>query len=211
MIADFNMPEMNGLQLLKHIRTGKDNLQRNKPVAMITGVSDKNLVCTALILDVNAFIMKPVHKSILEEKLERIFTEVEREEFRVRPVECYTYLDVNAATQDIGKSVEIITEKPDAKKQKTSISASLYTKRPKLKYPAKTDKEIIQDEKSQLRGKSCSLFEVPIGSVLAEDLYDKSGRKLLASGQTITKGLLDRIRDINVLGIDVNEVFIRST
>ena len=68
-VSDFNMPNFNGLQLLKAIRTGKTDVRRGTPFAMLTGYSDRPLVDMALSLDVNAFLTKPVSKKALSARL----------------------------------------------------------------------------------------------------------------------------------------------
>lgn len=71
-IADFNMPVMNGLQLLKSIRMDETVLRRDVPVAMLTGYSDQDLVTLALALDVNAFLVKPVSSATLAQRLQKL-------------------------------------------------------------------------------------------------------------------------------------------
>ncbi|GEM_PF-5524311 len=71
-ISDFNMPRMNGLTLLRNIRDGATALDKNLGFAMLTGVSDANLVRSAIQLSVDAFLMKPVSKDQLGERLETI-------------------------------------------------------------------------------------------------------------------------------------------
>jgi YesN/AraC family two-component response regulator len=71
-IADFNMPQMTGLQLLKAIRVGTKKVARDIPLIMLTGNTDKPLVAAALGLDVDAFIAKPVSRNTLEDRLNRV-------------------------------------------------------------------------------------------------------------------------------------------
>lgn len=71
-IADFNMPVFNGLQLLKAVRTGDAGVDRAFPFAILTGFSDKHLVDMALALDVNAFLLKPVSKKALSQRLHKM-------------------------------------------------------------------------------------------------------------------------------------------
>ena len=68
-ISDYKMPKFNGLQLLKAIRTGKTDVKRETPFAMLTGYSDRFLVDMALVLDVNAFLVKPISKKNLSARL----------------------------------------------------------------------------------------------------------------------------------------------
>ena len=58
--ADIQMPEMNGLQLLKHIRTSPDRRIAQKPVIMITGHSDSHAAMRAVFeMGATGFISKP--------------------------------------------------------------------------------------------------------------------------------------------------------
>lgn len=69
-ICDFNMPVMNGLQFLKALRSGiQKSVSRELPVIMLTGHSDHGLVGTAMALDVDAFLVKPVSKANLAGRL----------------------------------------------------------------------------------------------------------------------------------------------
>jgi len=71
-ITDFNMPNGNGLEILKAIRTGKTNMPRDTPVILLTGYSDDFVIAAALELDVNAFIVKPVSRKDLQERIKRV-------------------------------------------------------------------------------------------------------------------------------------------
>jgi CheY-like chemotaxis protein len=71
-ISDFRMPEDNGLKLVKEVRTGNASVSRGTPIAMLTGFSEKSLVEVALALDVNAFLVKPVSRNGLGDRLQRL-------------------------------------------------------------------------------------------------------------------------------------------
>ena len=92
-ISDFNMPEMQGLELLKAVRTGQQNINRATPFAMLTAYSDKHLVDVALALDVNAFLIKPVSKRAFSTRLERMLRQLKAEEW-LKSAEQYDEIDV---------------------------------------------------------------------------------------------------------------------
>jgi len=93
-IADFKMPEHNGLELLKAVRMGAVHAERGLPVLMLTGHTDANLVSSALKLDVDAFIAKPVSKAGLEKRLIQVLNS----ERTVKPIEAYGHVPTHIAS-----------------------------------------------------------------------------------------------------------------
>lgn len=71
-ITDFGMPHTNGLQLMKAVRCGETSVPRDTPVILLTGYTDDYVVSTALRLDVNAFVLKPISRNTLWEKVDRV-------------------------------------------------------------------------------------------------------------------------------------------
>jgi len=71
-ITDFNMKPLNGLHVLKWIRTGRAGVARSTPVIILTGHADDYLVSAALELDTHAFILKPVSHGELVSKVKRV-------------------------------------------------------------------------------------------------------------------------------------------
>lgn len=69
-ITDWNMPEMNGLDLVKKIRAEKK--YEDTPIIMVTTEGGKAEVITALKAGVNNYIVKPFTPQILKEKLEDV-------------------------------------------------------------------------------------------------------------------------------------------
>ncbi len=70
-ITDWNMPEMDGLQLVKEIRA--DENLKSLPVLMVTAEAKKENVMEALKAGVNNYIVKPFTPEVLKEKMEKIF------------------------------------------------------------------------------------------------------------------------------------------
>jgi two-component system chemotaxis response regulator CheY len=65
-LTDWNMPNMNGLELVKAIR----GVNTEIPIVMITTEGGKGEVITALKAGVNNYIVKPFSAEILKEKLD---------------------------------------------------------------------------------------------------------------------------------------------
>ncbi|WP_243359735.1 response regulator [Fundidesulfovibrio terrae] len=66
-VADWLMPGINGLDLLKRMR--QDPGYAQTPFIMITGVPDKQVVMEAMKLDVTDFMVKPIDGSVLKQKI----------------------------------------------------------------------------------------------------------------------------------------------
>ena len=67
LITDWNMPEMNGLELVKKVRA--DERFTDVPIIMVTTEGGKGEVITALKAGVNNYIVKPFTPQVLKEKL----------------------------------------------------------------------------------------------------------------------------------------------
>ncbi len=68
LITDWNMPEMNGLELVK--KTRADSRFVDIPIIMITTEGGKVEVISAIKAGVNNYIVKPFTPQVLKEKLE---------------------------------------------------------------------------------------------------------------------------------------------
>jgi len=70
LITDWNMPEMNGLELVKKVRA--DARFNDLPIIMVTTEGGKAEVITALKAGVNNYIVKPFTPQVLKEKLSAV-------------------------------------------------------------------------------------------------------------------------------------------
>lgn len=66
-IVDWNMPEMNGLELIKAIRA-RSEFQK-LPILMATTETEMTQVAVALTAGANEYVMKPYGKDALHDKL----------------------------------------------------------------------------------------------------------------------------------------------
>jgi two-component system chemotaxis response regulator CheY len=70
-ISDYNMPKLDGLGLLRAIRSHEPI--KSTAFVMLTGRADKELVQKAVQYGVNNYLVKPFTVATLKEKLERVF------------------------------------------------------------------------------------------------------------------------------------------
>lgn len=70
-VSDWNMPNMDGLDMLKHIR--KDGDLASLPVLMVTAEAKKENIIAAAQAGANGYVVKPFTAATLDEKLTKIF------------------------------------------------------------------------------------------------------------------------------------------
>ena len=70
-VSDWNMPNMDGLTLLQHVRT--DAELKTLPFLMITTEAKKENIAAAVQAGASGYIVKPFTAATLQEKLDKIF------------------------------------------------------------------------------------------------------------------------------------------
>ena len=70
-VTDWNMPGMQGIDLLKAIRA--DDKLKSLPVLMVTAEAKREQIIEAAQAGVNGYIVKPFTAATLSEKLDKIF------------------------------------------------------------------------------------------------------------------------------------------
>lgn len=69
-ITDWNMPEMNGIEFVKAIRS--QDQYKDLPILMITTQAEREHIMVALSAGVSNYIVKPFDAETLKKKLEQI-------------------------------------------------------------------------------------------------------------------------------------------
>lgn len=75
-VTDWNMPNMNGLELLQHIRATPK--LRHLPVLVVTAEARKENIVAAAQAGADGYIVKPFTGATLHEKLSKIFSKREQ-------------------------------------------------------------------------------------------------------------------------------------
>ncbi|MFP4138198.1 MAG: chemotaxis response regulator CheY [Halomonas sp.] len=70
-VSDWNMPNLDGLEMLKQIRA--DDALKDLPVLMVTAEAKKENIIAAAQAGANGYVVKPFTSATLEEKLNKIF------------------------------------------------------------------------------------------------------------------------------------------
>jgi len=75
LITDWNMPGMNGIDLLKKVRS--DPELASIPVLMVTAEAKREQIIAAAQAGVNGYVVKPFTAAVLKEKIDKIFERIE--------------------------------------------------------------------------------------------------------------------------------------
>jgi len=74
-VSDWNMPNLDGLELLKAIRS--DDKLSHLPVLMVTAEAKRDNIIAAAQAGANGYVVKPFTAATLEEKLNAIFEKMD--------------------------------------------------------------------------------------------------------------------------------------
>ena len=77
-ISDWNMPNMDGLQMLQSIRGDANPVISKLPVLMVTAEAKKENIIAAAKAGANGYVVKPFTAATLDEKLGKIFEKIEK-------------------------------------------------------------------------------------------------------------------------------------
>ena len=75
-VSDWNMPNMDGLAMLQHIRA--DPALAKLPVLMVTAEAKKENIIAAAQAGASGYVVKPFTAATLDEKLNKIFDRLEK-------------------------------------------------------------------------------------------------------------------------------------
>jgi CheY-like chemotaxis protein len=94
-ISDLEMPNLDGLGLLRAIRVGTGTIPNSLPFVLLTGHSEFERLGPALLLDLDAFLTKPVSKAAIERCLAGLLGDggASRASPRIAGPETYRALD----------------------------------------------------------------------------------------------------------------------
>lgn len=77
-VSDWNMPNMDGLQMLQAIRADANPVISKLPVLMVTAEAKKENIIAAAQAGANGYVVKPFTAATLDEKLGKIFEKMEK-------------------------------------------------------------------------------------------------------------------------------------
>ncbi len=184
-ITDINMHGMNGMKFIQLIRAGKTHAKPETRVVVLTSFSQTEILGTALKLDINGFLVKPIIPAVVEEMIEQAMSE---------RLHIHSPVAYEAVKTEL-KSLPRLGEQPT----KTQGGAAVTL-------------EIHQTRSSNESSKAhyLSLNRLRQGMILKENVHLKDGTLILLSGHTLSELTINRLIDLKVLlpasGIFVQDV-----
>jgi two-component system OmpR family response regulator len=170
-VSDIRMLPMNGLEMLKAIRSGLTAARRDLPVVIMSAHSDEALIGAAIALDAHGYVAKPVSQKAISDRIVRALTML----LKLKPADAYRMLiipELDAATleTDVGRMAESLV---------AVIRAG--------------DVAIASGQ----RAITVKWHEIVLGDVLNENFTTKSGRLVAPAGTRVTEVLLAALQDLS--------------
>jgi CheY-like chemotaxis protein len=197
-VTDINMRPMNGIELLRAIRLGSGGLKRNTPVLVLTAHSEAEHVAEAFALDADAFVVKPVEREALVDRILRVLGRT----LTIQPAAHYAAF---GALDESATAAPALEHAPPTKPLLVSVE-SVFT--------AMTEDEgmthAARPPLSPLTAaRKVALAEVKANSILAQDIYIvDTPRLLLAAPSILTQSMLDRLKDLRQIHDCYSHVFV---
>jgi YesN/AraC family two-component response regulator len=185
LITDIQMPEMNGLDLMKEIRCGRTRAPAELPILAITSFSNTEVLGSAMGLDVNGFLVKPITPKNALEKINIAMRE------RINPRATIAYERVMTDLPSLSGGSGPIKETEH--RVNSSISRTSTEKAP---------------EKNS-KSTKVPLVKLKSGMKLLSELHSSDGVILLASGQLLTEQIINRIKELEKI-MSKKEVLVES-
>ncbi|GAB5604904.1 EAL domain-containing protein [Sideroxyarcus sp. TK5] len=171
-ITDVNMPGMNGLQFIQKIRAGKTCAKPETRVVVLTSFSQTEILGSALALDINGFLVKPIIPAVVEEKLAQALSE---------PLHLHSPVAYEAVRTEL-KSL------PSSEETNTSVHRSATVNASGVRQ--------VRNAKEPTGGRPISLNRLRPGMVLKESVRLKDGTLILSQGHALSELTINRLMDL---------------
>lgn len=200
---DINMAPGNGLELLKNIRTGQTPVARSQPVIMMSANGEENLLGTAMALDCNAYLKKPISSKDIADKMLRVLGQTQQ----IRPSLAYNIIPVPDLDKKKNRPSSAPIKVTKAKKQTRSgnqqVKQSLFSKLWKSSgpseeiYPVQASPKPVGKKNDRMKQTlSLKPEALMVGDVLAEDVHTQAGILLLEHGTELNETYIFRLLNL---------------
>lgn len=192
-ITDLNMLPVNGLELLKSIRVGFPGIPRTMPVIMFTALQGFDLVGSAMALDVNAFIPKPVSKKELYSALE---------DAKYEPPEFQEAADYRRIPTPGSDDLDNIVRKLGLDGATTPLTEeeAVETEMSEPVEDGQGEEEEIKTEEE------VGIGPVSMGRILSRDYTSPNGKIILGCDTKLSKNMINRMKDLRRIDPDLPQM-----
>lgn len=190
-ISDWNMEPINGLQLLQMIRAGQvPHISPDVCFVLLTGTADSTVVNTAIVLDVNAYVVKPVAREKLVKAINNGFSRV----WKLKSPKYYLAIsDVETPAKIkalVERNVPWVVWPKDSLKRRRAEERIQIMRQEALHASHTTALDKIKNQSQR------DLAEIQPGTLLAQDIRDPEGELLIAAGVRLSQNMLARLREL---------------
>lgn len=141
LLTDIQMPNMNGLELMKNIRCGNSPATRDLLTIIITSFSNTETLGSSLALDVNGFLTKPFKPITVMKTIMQALSEHEAE---LRTVD--SYLEVKTNLDSLGEEDASAPEVTDSQESTPPDNTNLIVNIHQLQPGMRLSKEVKTEE-----------------------------------------------------------------
>jgi CheY-like chemotaxis protein len=166
LVTDIQMPEMNGLELIKQIRTGNTCRDRGLLTIVETSFSNAEVIGSCLALDINGFLVKPFNPERVKNKICSALAEHKS----LRPAVVY---------QSVKTDLESLASM-GKEKLKTTNNINRHVL---LRHDGPDDKQV-------------EITKLKPGMKLLEDMNTNSGMPMVEAGRVLNEGLINRVLEL---------------
>lgn len=184
-ISDLSMDHGNGLELVQAIRCGRAGIPANTPVVILTGLSDDRHVGYALLLDVNAFLIKPITPGRLLEKVERALSD----RFEPRPKLAYRAVPTTIAGEPPA---------PEAKPPRAGRVMETADWKPGAGAPEAAEKTSRKPDVPP-NARRVPIRQLQAGMTVASPILGPHEGTLIGGNTVLTKSMITRLNDLALM------------
>ncbi|MGL1935021.1 MAG: response regulator [Fibrobacterales bacterium] len=191
LLVDLEMKGVNGLEFIKQIRSDKTRQPADTRIIIMTSHSEREILGSAIALDINGFIVKPCLLPVLKAKVFKAFDEG----FSVRSPLAYEIIATNIISDSSVKTEEPEGEEPASEKepQESSDTDTERLQEP----PSPVTATIIENGKEvEVNVLSVSIDTLEEGMQLSSDIRFNNGEILLKSGASLSQQMINRIKEL---------------
>lgn len=190
-VTDVQMPQLNGLELLKRIRCGETGAPPDSRVVMVTSFANTDVLGVAMALDVNGFLVKPMTPANVEARVRTALDE----RFEAREAAHYAAVETRAQGIDEGGGegadgaarANARLLKPVGAAQADIVDEGRFTSQaaPWLNVPK--------------NARRFSALQLRPGMVLCEELRLTDGTLVLSARNRLSETTVNRLSDLRAL------------